>query len=141
MTQFGDMDYKCSHCSYFYRVPSYQWTEYLAKEYEKRRKNAEILKVIEKWFWRVVRGGANTYEPDLKGKIYTKEQVDKILKELDEDARGEIEAHTWYWSQRGIKTFPSFNEELQGGARLAMAQDLYNKVVEVFGENYKEGLE
>lgn len=82
------------------------------------------LNVLTRWFRALEYGVAQLAEPDLSGKIYSKEECDFIIKDLDAFFEEVLRDSPNYWHERNIAEPPEF-DRLKGGARLAFCQDLW----------------
>lgn len=87
-----------------------------------------LIKVLDDWFQAVQDKTANLRLPDVSGDRYSKEQVDKFIKTLDDYSQEQVDSYPTYFHRVGMETYgkeitePTNFNELEGEAREAFMQ-------------------
>lgn len=97
-----------------------------------------VMNVLEDWFNAIEEGTANNRMPNPNGKMFDEEICDKLIKEIEEQTTYEVYFNNTYHAKVGMATegvvmdAPSGFDRLEGQARQAFAQDIYDILVEVY---------
>lgn len=113
---------------------TYKWREGLSHVREGVDK---VIQVLDKWFWMIENGTANNAVPNVHGKRYDEEYVDRFIRVIDEYFDREISYYGGYHKDTGIYTKgkeidkPADFNRLHGRAREAFVQSVNDKMIEV----------
>ena len=115
------------------RIP-HQWRSSISNI---RKGVVEVIKVLDKWFWMIENGTTSNAIPNIHGKRYDEEYIDRFIRVIDEYFDREISAYGGYHKDTGIYTKgkeidkPADFNRLHGPAREAFVQSVNDKMIEV----------
>jgi len=98
---------------------------------ERKGKIDAVIAVMDEWFWAIENGTSDKRRPDPKGIRYSKEDVDTLIKHIDDFTEREYTMHPTYRNFVG-KTHPAGFGRLKGASREAFVQAIRKVKAEQF---------
>jgi hypothetical protein len=143
---YGEVEYWFEHYPIMAQVPDI--SEFMDKETPTDEQAAKIILYLEAAYQAIQNGSAQKWMPIPYGKQYSTEEVDKVIKTIDDYLEWEVNVHApGYWRGTAMYNasllfirdkpieYPADFNRLQGGARAAFVQGLKRKLEEVFGDS------